>query len=340
MSKKYTFHVHGMHCASCVVLTESELAEHPGVKCVKADLARCCVEVEGFFGNVSAETLAEELSGVLKKHGYVLSLEKERRPVRWSDFKYAAPCAAAFIVLFIVLQKSGIVNVVQTGDVSYGTAFLIGVIASLSTCMAVVGGLALSVSANFAKEGEKIRPQLFFHTGRLISFFVLGGVIGAAGAAFTLGMAGTFILNFLTGLVMLLLGINLLGLVGWTRRLQPVVPRVLSRHLLRVRTFNHTATPALLGVATFFLPCGFTQSMQIYTLGTGSFSAGALTMFVFALGTFPVLALLSFTSLGIHSVLKSDVFFKTAGLVVVFFALLNILTSFVAIGVLPPLVDF
>ncbi|MBP6911491.1 sulfite exporter TauE/SafE family protein [Patescibacteria group bacterium] len=50
-----------------------------------------------------------------------------------------------------------------------------------------------------------------------------------------------------------------------------------------------------MGIGTFFLPCGFTQSMQVYTLSTGSFLAGGLTMLSFALGTLPMLLLLSVT---------------------------------------------
>jgi sulfite exporter TauE/SafE len=60
-------------------------------------------------------------------------------------------------------------------------------------------------------------------------------------------------------------------------------------------------------------------------------------MFIFALGTLPVLALLSFSSLAISKKQDRSVFFKTAGLVVLFFGLFNLLNSFVAIGWLPPL---
>ena len=114
------------------------------------------------------------------------------------------------------------------------------------------------------------------------------------------------------------------------------MPRFLSKHLLEVKKVNHTLTPVLVGIVTFFLPCGFTQSMQIYSLTTGSFVGGATTMLVFALGTFPALALLSFASLGIKDKAKSGVFFKTAGLVVIFFAIFNLIGTFVAAGILPP----
>lgn len=63
-------------------------------------------------------------------------------------------------------------------------------------------------------------------------------------------------------------------------------------------------------------------------------------MFTFALGTLPVLALLSFSSLGIHKKAQSGVFFKTAGLVVIFFAVFNIINALAAAGVIQPVFNF
>lgn len=339
-NKTYTFHVHGMHCNSCVVLTESELKDHELVEHAIANLKTCCVEVRGNFGDKSEMEVVRELSPLLEKHGYKLSVEKEIKSITWSDFKIAVPVALGFIGLFVILQKLGIVNLITTGEVNYGTAFLIGLIASVSTCAAVVGSLVLAVSTNFAKENDKVRPQLFFHIGRLVSFFILGGVIGAVGSAFELGLTGAFLLSFIVAVVMLVLGINLLDVFPLMRKLQPTLPKFLSSHLLGVKKINHTLTPVLLGIVTFFLPCGFTQSMQLYALSTGSFLTGAAIMFVFALGTLPVLALLSFTSLGIHDKVKSGIFFKTAGLVVIFFGIFNLINSLVVIGVLPPIFNF
>src|SRR3989344_420719 len=121
----------------------------------------------GEFGDKDPEHIARDLSEVLKPHGYTLSLEKQKHLVKWSDFYIALPIAAIFVALFIILQKLGIANLVTTSEVGYVTAFVIGLIASVSTCMAVVGGLVLSMSTSFAKEGDKIRPQVLFHIGRL-----------------------------------------------------------------------------------------------------------------------------------------------------------------------------
>ncbi|MFA6536725.1 MAG: sulfite exporter TauE/SafE family protein [Candidatus Paceibacterota bacterium] len=339
-SQIYNFHVNGMHCASCVLLIEGELNDLPNISKVKADLKHFTVEVVGDFGDKAEAVITEELSKILAPRGYSLSVEKQTKTGDWGDFKIAVPVALGFAVLFVALQKMGIVNLVSASKVSFGTAFVIGVIASLSSCMAVVGGLVLSMSATFAKEGDKVRPQILFHLGRIISFFILGGVIGAIGSAFTLSTSATFVLNLIIGLVMLVLGINLLDTFHFAKRFQLTAPKFISKHALGVAKINHTLTPALVGIATFFLPCGFTQSMQIFALSTGNFLSGALTMLSFALGTLPVLAILSFSSFSIKNSSKSGIFFKSAGLVVILFAIFNLINSLVVVGLIPPIFNF
>jgi sulfite exporter TauE/SafE/copper chaperone CopZ len=337
---KYIFHVHGMHCNSCVILTESELKELPEVLKVKSSLKNNSIEIEGNFGDKAPEEIAKELTLVLMPHGYSLSLEKEITNKKWGDFKIAIPIALLFLAIFIILQKIGIVNLVNASKVSYGTSFVIGIIASLSTCMAVVGGLVLSMSATFAKENDKVNPQLLFHFGRLASFFILGGIIGAIGSAFSLNTGATFILGIIIGLVMLIMGINLLDVFSSAKRAQISMPKFISKRAFGISKLNHSLTPLLVGIATFFLPCGFTQSMQIYTLSTGNFWNGGLTMLFFALGTLPVLALISFSSFSIKNNKNSGIFFKTAGLIVILFGLFNIINSLVVIGLIKPVFNF
>jgi sulfite exporter TauE/SafE len=139
---------------------------------------------------------------------------------------------------------------------------------------------------------------------------------------------------------MLVLGLNLLEVFPWAKKLQPSMPKFIAGRAHNLSKLNHRITPLLVGVATFFLPCGFTQSMQLYTLTTGSFLKGGLTMLAFALGTLPVLALVSFSSFSIKNSSKSGVFFKTAGLVVIMFALFNLINSLVVIGIIPPVFNF
>jgi uncharacterized protein len=339
-SQTYRFHVQGMHCSGCTIFIESELGNQPGVRTVRADIDTKTVDVMGDFGGKTPQAIVDMLTLPIKEKGYALSLEEALPERKWSEFTVAVPIALGFILLFVLLQKAGIVNLISGRDVTLGTAFVIGIVASLSTCMAVVGGLLLSMSATFAKEGDKTRPQIFFHLGRLIAFFVLGGVIGTLGSAFALNATATFIVSLIIGLVVLVLGVNLLDVFPWFRRLQPSMPSYIATRAHGVSRMNHSLTPFLVGIATFFLPCGFTQSMQFYTLSTGSFFAGAMTMLAFALGTFPVLALISFSSFSIKNSSKAGVFFKAAGLIVILFALFNIVNSLAAIGIIEPLFNF
>ena len=258
---------------------------------------------------------------------------KKNSQVNSGDFLIAIPVAAAFIVVFIILQKFGFVNLINTSKVSYSTAFIVGLIASVSSCMAVVGGLVLSMSANFAKGGDRVRPQFLFHIGRLVSFFILGGIIGLLGSKFQLSDNGTFAISFIVAIILIILGLNLLDIFPWARKIQLTLPSAFSAKIQNLKSMNHNLTPVLIGIVTFFLPCGFTQSMQIYTLSTGSFWIGALTMFAFALGTFPVLAILSFSTSGVKNKTWSPIFFKTAGLIVIFFGLFNLYNSLNIIGI-------
>lgn len=338
-TKTYTFHVHGMHCKSCSILITHALSEVAGIEKVVVNEHSHTAIIES-SRDVPPEQLAVELTKYIEKDGYTLALEKKKHEARWRDLFLAIPIVALIATAFILLQYAGLVDLINAEQVSYPVAFVIGLVASVSSCLAVVGGLLLSVAANYAKSERKVKPQLYFHIGRLVTFFVLGGAIGMLGSAFSLSTAATVTLSIIIGIVMLILGVNLLDVFPAARKLQFFMPKFLTHQSAKVKSIEHDAAPLLIGASTFFLPCGFTQSMQLYTLSTGDFLTGALTMFVFALGTLPVLALISVTSMKLGKGKTGSVFFKTAGLLVILFALLNILNALVAAGYVPPLFTF
>ncbi len=337
----HTFHVRGMHCASCVALIEHELKGHEGVHEVRASLSSRTVTVTGEFGNGDVAALATALTAPLASHGYTLLSETEPpASSRWSEFRIALPAALAAALVFFGLQKLGIVNLVGEGSVTLGTAFLIGAIASLSTCMAVVGGLVLSLSASLAKRRAPLGAHLAFHTSRLISFLVLGAGLGFLGSAVRLGPVVTGIFSVVIALTLIVVGINLLEVFSWARRFQVTLPRAFGAVVHRMKGREGFLLPVLLGAATFFLPCGFTQSMQLYALSTGSAGEAAGLMLAFALGTLPVLFGISLTSSRVGISKHRGVFFKAAGLLVIFFGVLNLMTGLAALGLIPPLIAF
>jgi len=325
-----------MHCASCALRIEQAIKDDPRVATAEVSFGKQQVSVEGDFIG-SSEEVAGELTKLVSEHGYVIRAEKGSHDAGWGDFTYALPIALLLIAAFIFLQKAGLTNLITSSDVSYGTAFFIGLIASVSSCLAIVGGLVLSLSASSAREGGTWRTVGFFHIGRIGGFFLLGGLVGLLGNSLHLGLTANAILAGIVALVMLILGINLLDVFHFTKRLQLTMPARFSKRVVAGSTHDHYLAPLLVGIGTFFLPCGFTQSMQLYALSTGSFMQGALTMFVFALGTLPMLAVLSFGSLNIAHQSWKGIFFKTAGIIVIVLALLNLANALATAGIINPL---
>lgn len=334
MNRTHILHVSGMHCASCVVLTEEALRQLPRITSVQVSLKKRTATISGDLPE-DAQATATLLSPHMPK-GYSLAAFSHQSSKRWHEFVYAVPISALFFIAFIALQKTGLAPVGITGALSLGTALLVGLIASVSTCLAVVGGLVLSVSASYAQKGERFKPQTYFHIGRLASFFLLGGLLGLAGKSLQLDTTGNLILTGTVALIMFILGVNLLDVFHTSSRFQIRLPKQISRYVHQLKNSTHSTMPLILGAATFFLPCGFTQSMQAYALTTGSFLTGGITMLIFAIGTLPMLALLSFSSLSINDKPWRGIFFKTAGLIVIALALINLLTTLAVAGIIDP----
>ena len=328
-----------MHCKACTLLIEQTFSELPNVASASVSLATHQVTVTGEFTG-TPEQIAEELTKLVHSHGYTISVEKNAHQAGWGDFVYALPIAVAIVFGFVMLQKAGLANLITSSNVSYSTAFIIGLIASVSSCLAIVGGLVLSLSASSAKEGGTWRSQALFHIGRLGGFFILGGAVGLLGNSLHLSLVAGVILSSVVALVMLILGVNLLDVFHFTKKLQLTLPARFSKHIVNRKRNDHYLAPALVGIGTFFLPCGFTQSMQLYALSTGNVVQGALTMFTFALGTLPMLALLSFGSLNIAHKPWKGIFFKTAGIIVIALALFNLANALATAGIINPLFNF
>ncbi|MEK7190228.1 MAG: sulfite exporter TauE/SafE family protein [Patescibacteria group bacterium] len=340
MLKKYSFHVSGTHCASCKILIEDILKEQDFVKSARVDLKKEIVEIET-KNEQNAEELIQILTEKIKPHGYALSenllggtLDKNNdNEVIWK----AIPIGLAFLILFFLLQKSGILNLGIGGAATPMTSFFIGLIASVSSCLAIVGGLVLSLSAKIEQDDDnnnRSTGKLFisFHLGRLIGFGLLGGALGLIGQTLGINFLFSAILGLLAATAMILLGLNLLGIFKKSAFTMP-------SHLFSFfRKAEHaTWAPIIVGVGTFFLPCGFTQSMQVAALGSGSLMSGFFIMFAFALGTLPMLALLSFGSISFARSKYAPLFFKSVGVVVVGFGLFAFLAGLAGLGIINPL---
>ncbi|TSD06226.1 MAG: Uncharacterized protein Greene07147_85 [Parcubacteria group bacterium Greene0714_7] len=329
----YTFHVSGTHCPSCKIFIEDTLNEHSGIGQTYVDLKSKTVSLETTLDE-SQHTLAKILTEKIKQNGYSLSVEKEAKEKKDTGVIWQAlPIGLAFLALFFIVQKSGILNFGLGGTVTPVTSFIIGLVASVSSCLAVVGGLVLSLSATVSQDTvSDVKPMMLFHGGRLISFAILGGVLGAIGSAIGISFTVTAILGIIASTVMILLGLNLVGI--FEKNIIALPSGVFSLF----RKIEHkTVAPFLIGVGTFFLPCGFTQAMQVAALSSGSFLSGFMIMTAFALGTLPMLALLSFGSASFAGSKHAPLFFKSAGVLVIGLGVFALLAGLAGLGIINPL---
>jgi len=120
---------------------------------------------------------------------------------------------------------------------------------------------------------------VLYNLGRVISYTIVGSLVGALGMIITPSGHFKGIVQIVTGIFMVLLGVNMLGLFPFWRRFSLRFP-VLKRQ-------GHS--PFFVGLLNGLMPCAPLQAMQIYALSTGSPLKGALSMFLFSLGTVPLM---------------------------------------------------
>src|SRR5512135_956005 len=109
---------------------------------------------------------------------------------------------------------------------SLAAAFVLGLGAGASSCLALAGGLMLSSAASYnrsrpaAGAAARMRPVFMFVGGRLLSYALLGGALGALGAAFRPSAAVTGALMLVAAAYMLASGLDMLGLApAWLKAL-------------------------------------------------------------------------------------------------------------------------
>lgn len=332
--KKTQVNIKGMHCRSCELLVEEELNKVPGAQCVCVDQEKGIAEIEH-----EEDIDPQHIECAVQNAGYALGKDE----VPWlsrklEDYRSLGKMALLVFILGFTADRLGLFNIAVNSESGYSSlpiVLLIGLTAGFSTCMALVGGLVLAASSRFAEKHptatplEKFTPHLFFNLGRIISFFAFGGLIGLLGSVFQLSTTVLGMLTVLVGAVMLLLGAQLINISPKLNKFKFTLPKFIAKALginsRKNEEYSHKGS-FVSGALTFFLPCGFTQAMQLFAMSSGSPTTGALTMGVFALGTTPGLLGVG----GLTSIVKgvfATHFFRFAGITVMLLALFNILNG-------------
>jgi sulfite exporter TauE/SafE/copper chaperone CopZ len=350
--KKLTLHVSGMHCVSCETLIERELKGIPGVKRIRVSHKDGRAEIEAEDG-----VLLGDLEAAVRKCGYGIDSAHQKggkgAPVcavpERPDYFQMAMIAIGLGTAFLIASRLRITKIFPDigGDVSFWLALPIGIAASLSTCLAMTGGIVLGFGALVKTNGNgggqasllaRSRPHLIFHLGRVGGFFLLGGLLGLIGSKINYSLTVTGYLTMVVAAIMGYVGLQILGIVPSITRFGLHLPKSWGEKISGLQGSRSQVMPLLLGALTFFLPCGFTQSMQVAAAASRSFWSGGMIMAMFALGTLPVLF-----SIGLGSTYanksRTKFLFRVIGVAVVFFALYSFKSGWVLTGGLKSLTD-
>lgn len=280
------FNVGGMQCPGCEGIIEEAVSHIHGVRLVRADYARELVEVT--FDTRRAKT--QRLIQVIEGAGY--SCATKSAVHRWRLMR---------TLLSVLIGLAGIALIVLAGQwvedvrlpafdrhLSYGLLFLVGLLTGFH-CVGMCGGFVLGYTARNAAVGRHsfASSHLMYGLGKTLSYTLIGGVFGLLGSvvAFTpllRGLAGIF-----AGAFLLLMGLSMLKLIP-SLRLGLRMPNFLRR-FIQGEVRRHRSPIAIGLLNGLMVACGPLQAMYLMAAGTGSFVEGAKRLFVFGVGTLPVL---------------------------------------------------
>lgn len=304
------FKIRNMVCKSCKEKIEDTFTMD-GIYKIDVDYSREEVLIE----YDSTKFTVKKLRRIFKEMNYMLDGEINVEVKSKSKFKFINIMyvfSISFVILFILNNtRIGLIfNMFPTvnNDMGYVAIFVVGLLTSVH-CVAMCGGI--NISQSISKSGKKsVMPSLSYNVGRVISYTVVGFIVGGIGSVFKMS-------NFMQGVVMLfaatfmiIMGLNLLNVIPSLRNVSLILPKSL-------RNINRTNKgPFIVGLLNGLMPCGPLQAMQLYALSTGSPLEGALSMFLFSVGTLPLMFLVG----ALSSVLTSKYtkyFLKISGIIVI-----------------------
>lgn len=326
----------GMTCISCQNKIEKKLSNTAGIE--KAEVSyNAGTALVTFDTDIISY---QSITGIIENLGYSVITDQGR------ESKETGRTVGILMIiasLYLFLEQSGLLNLLvpsQLADktMGYGMLFLIGLITSVH-CVAMCGGINLSQC--IPKSGQEelnqgrlaaFRPAFLYNFGRVISYTAVGFLAGGLGAAVTFSNTFQGVLKLAAGIFMVIMGINMLGIFPWLRRLNPRIPKFIAVKIQKQKA--KSSSPLLVGLLNGLMPCGPLQAMQIYALSTGNPFSGALSMFLFSLGTVPLMFFLGALSTVLSKKFSSRV--MTAGAVLVVVLGLSMFTQGVSLAGISP----
>lgn len=217
--------------------------------------------------------------------------------------------------------------------------FLTGLTVGGLTCLAVQGGLLASVIAareeDDLESGDKRKHTVWsifaFLTTKFITYTALGFILGAFGGAINISPNVQITMQFIAGVYMIAVALDLLKVHPLFRYAVIQPPRFLTRLVRNQSKSKDLFAPAALGSLTIFIPCGTTLAMEALAISSANAILGASIMAVFVLGTMPL-----FFGVGYVTTLLGDAFrekfLKIAAFGVLYLGIISANGALVAAG--------
>lgn len=177
--------------------------------------------------------------------------------------------------------------------------FLLGLLSSthcIGMCGGLISALTMAISKDSTKSG-KTTLILFYNLGRLSSYFFLGGLVGVIN--FSIIRDNTPITRALSGIILVLMGLYLVGISNFVTRVEIIGKKVWvyiqSLCIKKIVPVSNPLQALFLGMVWGWLPCGLVYTTLVWAASHGSGLKSALLMLSFGTGTMPALLFTSFT---------------------------------------------
>jgi sulfite exporter TauE/SafE/copper chaperone CopZ len=281
----------GMTCAACQSRIETTLKNTAGVHSASVDYIKGTANIQ-FDPSIITY---DDIKLIIEKLGYeVLETDDFKAPQNQSIMQIAG-------ILIIILVLASCMRMFTTSRVAsdfpvarqgmgYGMVFIIGLLTGVH-CIAMCGGINLSQTLNRRTGGKVsaitlLKPSFLYNAGRIISYTIIGVIVGSIGSVLNVSERFRGAVLLIAGLLMILMGLNMLGIFPSLRRFMPRLPSFITKKVEGQKTGKG---PFIVGILNGFMPCGPLQAMQLYALSTGSPVAGGISMFLFSAGTVPLM---------------------------------------------------
>jgi len=171
------------------------------------------------------------------------------------------------------------------------TAFILGLLGSFH-CIGMCGPIAFVLPLDRSSKAKMLFQTFLYHFGRLLTYSIIGLIFGLIGKG--LYLAGfQQRLSILMGVIMILtvvIPVKVFNQFHITKPLYKIIGKVKQQLGLYLNKKSNKSI-FLIGFFNGFLPCGLVYMALIGSIATSNMFSGATYMFLFGLGTVPMMTL-------------------------------------------------